>query len=310
MSTLYYPLDMQGTTDYGNSYVIFTSQEYTSKMMSNPGKDVGKSSVPSNAPSGSAVPSSSGGMYPFGPTNPLSNLVKDPHEKFTGSKIGGLVPEVNASKGNIVLYVPEDAAISYNAKWEESNHPIAASAIEALASDGNSSYVEKLWSALKSGAGAAMSDYAKNSLPGADYILSQAGHAVNPKKQLLFKDMEFRQFQFTYNFFIKNKAEASTVLEILRTFKYGMHPYGANDGTFLYNYPNEFLIEYYANNAPNPFMHKFKKSALIGMDVRYTPQGLFVSHEDGSFTTCQMVLKFKELEILTKDDFMDAGNSH
>lgn len=132
------------------------------------------------------------------------------------------------------------------------------------------------------------------------------GLASNPKKEQVFKNVDFRTFQFDYQFFPRNSDEAKNVMQIINTFKYHMHPEFKDSSEFLYIYPSEFDIAYYQNGQENPHLHRHTSCVLTEMNVNYTPNGQFNSFEDGMPTQINITISFRELSLLTKDKIKDG----
>ena len=127
-----------------------------------------------------------------------------------------------------------------------------------------------------------------------------AGVAPNPKKEQIFKNMDFRTFQYDYQFFPRSAKESENIRNIVNTFKYHMHPEFKDDDGFLYIYPGEFEIYYYIGDNQNPYVHKHTSAVLKEVNVNYTPQGQFATFDNGAPTQINMTLSFQELSILTK----------
>lgn len=160
------------------------------------------------------------------------------------------------------------------------------------------------------GAGVAV-DYASNlamQAPGAGEALSKtSGTAANPKKEQLFKEVEYRNFTFSYQFFPRSEAEAKSVLQIIEQFKLHMHPeFRPGTNQFLYIYPSEFDIYYYHKGKENLNIHRHTSCVLTDMSVTYTPQGVFTSFANGMPTQINVSLSFRELALLTKENIMDG----
>lgn len=128
-----------------------------------------------------------------------------------------------------------------------------------------------------------------------------AGLAQNPKKEQAFKNVDFRTFTFEYNFAPKSEVEAQNVLNIIRAFKYHMHPEFKSTDAFLYIYPSEFDITYYKGGTENLNIHRHTSCVLTEMNVNYTPNGVFTTFPNGMPTQITMVLTFKELMLLSKE---------
>jgi hypothetical protein len=133
------------------------------------------------------------------------------------------------------------------------------------------------------------------------------GLAANPKKEQIFKGVDFRSFTFDYQFFPRDVKEAQNVLKIIKEFKYHMHPEFAKDsGNFIYIYPSEFDIFYYQNGAENMNLHRHTSCVLTELNVNYTPNGAFTTFANGMPTQINVTMNFKELALLTKDKITDG----
>ena len=132
------------------------------------------------------------------------------------------------------------------------------------------------------------------------------GLAANPKKEQIFKNVDFRSFQFDYMFFPRDVDEAANVIQIINTFKLHMHPEFKDPGEFLYVYPSEFDIAYYQNGKENDKLHRHTSCVLKEMNINYTPNGQFNSFANGMPTQINVTLSFMELSLLTKDKIKDG----
>lgn len=136
--------------------------------------------------------------------------------------------------------------------------------------------------------------------------------AVNHKRDIMFKHVGNRQFDFTYTFAPKTAEEAKIVYDIVFMFKYFSHPEMLQGyGNFLYLYPAEFDIEYGqvfqdSNNGKvedgNPYLNKISSCVLTDIDVNYSSgNGSFQSLENGEPIITTLSLSFKEIETLHRD---------
>jgi len=122
--------------------------------------------------------------------------------------------------------------------------------------------------------------------------------SLNPFKEVIFESVDFRSFNFKYKFLPKNKQESEAVRNIVKLFKFHMHP-EMSEGKLFFIYPSEFQITYYFKSANNTYFHKLAPCALESMEVSYGGEQ-FSSFDDGNPTEVNMTLTFRELEILTK----------
>ncbi len=128
-----------------------------------------------------------------------------------------------------------------------------------------------------------------------------SGLAANPKKEQVFKGVDFRTFQLSYQFFPRDDQEEKNVRNIIHAFKYHMHPEFKDGDGFLYIYPSEFDIIYYTGGAENKNVHRHTSCVLKEMNVNYTPQGQFNSLRTGMPVQINVDMTFVELALATKD---------
>jgi hypothetical protein len=137
--------------------------------------------------------------------------------------------------------------------------------------------------------------------PGATALLAlEKGAIRTPKMELMFEGIGRREFSFEFTFIPKDVEEARTIQDIVKQFKFHMAS-NYTDTTFReMEIPSFFNIRYMYRADENPFLNKISTCALEGMDVSYGGDR-FVSYEGGRPQTTKISLKFKEMEIITKD---------
>jgi hypothetical protein len=124
--------------------------------------------------------------------------------------------------------------------------------------------------------------------------------APNPFREQVFRNVQTREFVFEYTFLPQSASEAKNVRDIIYKFKFHMHPEISKDGLF-YVYPSTFDISYLFNGPKeNPMLHKISTCVLENMEVDYGGQG-WHTFGDGMPTEINMRLKFRELEVMTKE---------
>jgi hypothetical protein len=135
---------------------------------------------------------------------------------------------------------------------------------------------------------------------GAAKLAAVGKASLNPFKEVLFKQMNYRQFSFNYSFFPKSQAETDQIQQIIGRFKYHMHPELSARGLF-YIHPSEFNIQYYYKGKENTYFNKISTCALVDMHVEYGEMNDFSSFGDGAPVEIKLSLTFQELETLTKE---------
>ena len=209
-------------------------------------------------------------------------------------------------KAFIVLPTPALTS-AYSMSWDQEPMPLAAGIAEGIARtwDGdpqNPSMMGWLSNALTNGSDA-MAAFQLKTPEFGGFLSRSSGYAVNPRKEQLFKDVNFREFNFNYTFAPRNQKEALLVKEIIQQFKFHAHPSLKDDGAnMLYIYPSEFDIVHYYNNQPNPNLPKHATSILKNVSVNYAPNGHYNVNSDGFPSQIQLSLQFEEVALLTKKD--------
>lgn len=205
----------------------------------------------------------------------------------------------------IALHIPNNLSTRYSMNWdaeETAAFQMAAVAgteiVKAIATLGSKSN-------LTGAVGAIATNLALSKGPQGAALSAASGLAANPKKENIFKNVDFRTFSFEYSFFPRNPNEAKKVKEIIKMFKLHMHPEYKDSNGFLFVYPSEFDIFYYNNGKENLNLHRHTSCVLTDMQVNYTPNSMFNSFDNGMPTQINISLTFKELSILTKKDIED-----
>lgn len=218
-------------------------------------------------------------------------------------------------KSAIALNVPNQLNIRYSTNWAEED-TAAYQAMSQLGEGGmkalddalknktanNASADQSQKSGLTGTAASVATALALNTPGGVGAGLSaSSGLAPNPKKEQIFKGVDFRTFVFDYQFSPRNEKEAQNVLNIIQQFKLHMHPEFKDTASFVFIYPSEFDIHYYFRSGDNTTIHKHTSCVLTDLNINYTPNGQFSTFANGMPTQINIQMTFKELAILTKE---------
>ena len=135
-----------------------------------------------------------------------------------------------------------------------------------------------------------------------------SGKILNPNLELLFNGPNLRSFNYTYKFTPREEREAREVRRIIKFLKKNMAPIREKGRMFLKT-PNVFKLKYFFKNGrQHPFLNKIKMCALRSFDVEYTPDGSYMTYDDGSMTSYQVTMNFGELNPIYAEDFDDDSN--
>lgn len=215
-------------------------------------------------------------------------------------------------KQTIALNIPNNLSTRYSVTYQDEDM-LAQTAALNFASDiasfvtdsGNKQSFEEKLSKTGGGARDALAALALGAT-GNGFASAATGLTANPKKEQVFKGVDFRTFSFEYVFAPRNAAESIAVDNIIKAFKFHMHPEYKDANAYLFLYPSEFDIYYYQGEGENMNLHRHTSCVLTEMSVNYTPNGSFSTFESGAATQIQVSLMFKELAILTKQEIKDG----
>ena len=251
-----YPADL-GSMELGHYILFFTltnrmvsdeeasmDLEYSKSLGLNTGDNAEKISVTMSEDSGTTLPGQTGvyGKY----TNKRRTTLRS---QFTDREIDGKAIAVNnvdltnttleAPQGQIVtsaiaLYMPADVKVSYKAGWDTEAAELAGDIAEVIKGVRQVSGTMAMFTEAIKGGYAAVTGYVKqiggealSAFGGGDAfkLTSKAfGIAINPRKEMYYEGPQFRQFQYSFRFYPRNKDETNRVQNIIKLFKYHMHP--------------------------------------------------------------------------------------
>jgi hypothetical protein len=80
-----------------------------------------------------------------------------------------------------------------------------------------------------------------------------------------------------------------------------MLPEFADENQFIYIYPSEFEIKYFKNDQESEFLERHFTAVLTSCNINYTPNGQFVTFENGMPSQINMTLQFKEMYLPSKE---------
>ncbi len=136
---------------------------------------------------------------------------------------------------------------------------------------------------------------------GIQNLQGRTGGILNPNIELLFTGPGLREFSFNIQMTPRSDKESIQVKSIIKFFKQNMAP--KLDNKLFLKAPNTFLIKYQGLGEQG--LNKIKECALVGCSVNYTPQGSYMTYEDGTMVAYNMQLQFKEIEPVYDVDYKD-----
>jgi hypothetical protein len=333
VSTHSYPSDLMGSEAYGGNYAIFyINVNIDSKLLSeNGGGAQITDDVNFTRERGPLIASNLGGIGLVGGAvagtalkGVVAGALASGGSRLVGAIKGGTVAAAPGAiglgaaaslagstnrqqkrlKSAIALHIPNQLNIRYGVQYSEEDTSTAVmapllggAAVKAIMGFSGG----ELLGTVKEGAAALGLAFG----PNAGTVSAATGLAFNPRKEQVFKGVDFRTFQIEYQFFPRSSTESRNILNIIKMFKLHMHPEFKDTNKFLYIYPSEFDITYYSNGTENTSIHRHTSCVLTEMTVNYTPNSQFTAFPDGTPTQINMQLTFRELAQLDKQ--MVAG---
>ena len=126
------------------------------------------------------------------------------------------------------------------------------------------------------------------------------GATINPRMEMLFKGVSFREYSFEFTFRPKDELEHNNVIEIIKSFRKHAYPELSSGGRF-YIFPSEFMITYKFKDDDNMFMNKIKKCVITKIDTNYAEEAWRVL-PDGRPAALTLSMTFKETQQVTRQD--------
>jgi len=254
----------------------------------------------------------------------------------TGLKVS---PPISSTVSIISLYMPDTLTASYDANYEEmsltSDLGPLITTLRAIGSSG-----ESILGSIKSSFGGSSggNDISTNpnvsqaltgtaaamglDLHGVDLsnlttVLQQGqGYALNPQLQMVYRGTGLRTFSLSFTMTPKSQEEALVVNNIVQQFRFYSAPslgqtngnvtQSTTDAMFLIP-PSIFNLQFFVNGQESTVLPKYGDCVLTNVEVNHAPNG-FSAFTDGSMVQTQLNLSFKELNILTRDNFADLSN--
>jgi hypothetical protein len=204
----------------------------------------------------------------------------------------------------VVLPMPEQIGTSYDPNWTTDDAEITGNILGLMENGG-----------IK--AGSIMKSIAARI--GGSAFQNVTQRASNPRSQMLFQGMNFRNFTWTWTLYPRNKDEAKALWDIIEFLKYHTLPEydEAAAGIFLIQ-PSLFDIEFHSHGQRNDYLPKTLSCVCKNISVDYAPAGTvaffepYIDPKTGRTVSApigvRLSLSFEENEILTKNRIDPKGN--
>lgn len=129
---------------------------------------------------------------------------------------------------------------------------------------------------------------------------AKLGLTANPFLTVLFKNPNYRVYNFSWRLFPRNLTESGTLQNIYNSVKYHMVPAeSAGFGGALLTYPSLVKVKLYAGGRP---LIPFKFGVIDNSTFNFTPDGAPSFHRGGSPSSVDFNISIKEVEYFLKKD--------
>jgi len=232
---------------------------------------------------------------------------RDLNTSEVGGDISFLQNAYNSqTTANIVLYMPDEIRTKYSASLTSDDMYMMYNYLKngVLGGAWNTiDFLQKKVGDIATAAGYNLIGN-QNTIKVFSEILAKQGEAINPITEQLFKTMQNRKFSYTFKMIPRDPEEAKTIRNIVKLFKYHMHPSvdtGEKGKGIIFKYPSLFLITYYKSGEEYEELHKIGACFLEDMDVDYTTEKGFSAFDDAQPVQTTLKLDFRETVVLTKE---------
>ena len=312
-----YPLDL-GNDDLGHYIIFYTifnrfaSQASEFKFAN----QFGWNFTTKGHPSGGSSSSSNIKRHLKSSTGKTVQQVK------TSNSVLSNLPQNSTVTSAVSLYMPPNVSVSYGANWQAEETELSGTIATALGNVKTAEGTANKVKALAAGVGGGAMTWAKQLAGGA---LSAAnfgdpvklaskyfGVAINPHEEVFYEGPEFRSFDYTFDFYPRNQKEMTAVNNIIKIFKYHMHPQldMSRTGGRLFYAPSEYEIHYAYKDQENEYLNKISRCALKKVDVKYGNEGVWsalpADNKGAHPVHTNMALTFQELEFMTKKEIAEG----
>ena len=271
------------------------------------------------------------GRYPLNKDRKKFDFLQVTAKEYKPSQFaggGGMTQDAEergmASVGSVYLPMQPGLAENSNVSWNQGDLnalDAAAANIAGSTVKGASKGLVEAGKQLGAASGDAFSSLlGKGGITGDDVAAYFAGEAtgknvftrttgkiLNPNLELLFSGPGLRSFNYNYQFTPREDREAKEIRSIIKFFKKQMAP--KRKGKLFLESPNVFKLKYiFKSGEQHPFLNKIKLCALTSFNVQYTPDGSYMTYDDGSMTSYTCNLSFQELNPIYAEDIEMSSN--
>ena len=140
-----------------------------------------------------------------------------------------------------------------------------------------------------------------------DNAKARFGVGLNPNVETIYAAPAPRQFQFTFELYVKSTTEAKQVKEFIQTLKQHSYPFatlGVGGQNQLYIYPGEVYFEF-SGRFRNNLFRSLRPCLITNINVQYSNQEQYQHFEDGSSIVYVVSMTLLENKLLDRNILVD-----
>ena len=136
---------------------------------------------------------------------------------------------------------------------------------------------------------------------------SVLGATLNPNSRVFFKQVNIREFSFTFKMIGRSREEVDQINSIVKFFRTELYPetIDISDVSVGYKFPHKFNISMLYNGSVMENAPKIKPCYLRDVSTTYNASGMAM-HSDGQFLEVDLTLSFQEARALSKKDIKEG----
>ena len=227
---------------------------------------------------------------------------------------GGLETHTQVT-GGVALYMPPGIKVTYGVETGHSEMELAGLAAQTLSRAMTADNSKDAIKAALDGVSGVARDAARRLAIEVAESLGMGGvksaitkvtaEAMNNFSEATFERVNPRQFNYTFNLIARNKEEVKDIQNIIKFFKFHMHPeLDKNSGNRYFRVPSEFEIHYAYNDQVNNYMHQISRCVCQTVDVDYGSGPSFrqFDNEGAAPVNITLTVGFIETTVMTKEE--------
>jgi len=199
------------------------------------------------------------------------NLINNLDRRSRIPKQGGLESigarfNYTRTKDIITMYMPPTIDVEYKANYKNESFGLLSKLV-ATGSSGQG--ITGIASDAFTVIGDAISDSLKKLQSEAKSL--STGNITLDRQEVLFEGIDFRTFSYEFNFLPKTPSESVAVDKITKLFKYHSMPQitAATTGTYDFQVPSQFQIQYMYRQKQNTFLHNIGNVVCTTCSLSY-----------------------------------------